>query len=91
MNHEDLQQMVEKGMVTGINFDLISKPDFCEACMKAKVTRKPFPKESKTEYKTYGDKIVADVWGPSQVSSLGENNTICFSKTSSATRNVYIS
>ena len=56
VNHEDLRQMVEKGMVTGINVNLTSKPDFCEACMKAKATHKPFPKESKTEYKTCNDK-----------------------------------
>jgi hypothetical protein len=62
--------MVEKGMVTGINLDLNSKPEFCEACIKANATRKPFPKESKTEYKAYGDKVVADVWGPAAVESI---------------------
>ena len=71
VNHEDLQRMVEKGMVTGINLDLSSKPEFCETCIKAKATRKPFPKESETEYKAYGDKVVADVWGPSPVRSIG--------------------
>ena len=39
--------------------------------MRAKATHKPFPKESKTEYKTYGDKVVSDVWGPAPVKSLG--------------------
>jgi hypothetical protein len=63
--------MVEKGMVTGINLDLLSKPEFCEPCIKAKATRKSFPKESKTEYKAYGDKVVADVWGPAPVKSIG--------------------
>ena len=71
VNHEDLRQMVEKGMVTGINLDLSSKPDFCEICITAKATRKSFPKESQTEYKAYGDKVVADVWGPAPVKSIG--------------------
>jgi gag-polypeptide of LTR copia-type/GAG-pre-integrase domain len=71
INHEDLRQMVEKGMVTGINLDLMSKPEFCEACIKAKAMRKPFPKESKTEYKSYGDKVVSDLWGPAAVQSIG--------------------
>ena len=71
VNHDDLRQMVEKQMVTGINLDMTSKPDFCETCVKAKAPRKPFPKESKTEYKAYGDKVVTDVWGPAPVRSIG--------------------
>ena len=53
--------MVEKGMVTGINLDMMSKPEFCEACIKAKATHKPFPRESNTDYKSYGNKVVSDV------------------------------
>ena len=71
VNHEDLRRMVVKGMITGINLDMLSKADFCESCIKAKATRKSFPKESKSEYKTYGDKVVSDVWGPAPVKSLG--------------------
>ena len=63
--------MVEKGMVTGINLDMSSKPDFCEVCIKVKATCKPFLRESKTEYNAYGNKIVSDIWGPSHVKSLG--------------------
>ena len=71
INHDDLQRMVEKGMVTRIELDMTSKARFCEICIKAKATRKPFRKESKTEHKTYGDKVVADVWGPAPVKSIG--------------------
>ena len=45
--------------------------EFCETCIKAKATHKPFPKETKTEYKTYGDKVVSNVWGPAPVKPLG--------------------
>ena len=58
-------------MVTGINLDETLKAEFCETCVKAKATRKPFPKESKTEFKAYGNKIVSDVWGLAPVKSLG--------------------
>ena len=71
INHEDLRRMAEKGMITGINLDMSSKAEFCESCMKAKVTRKSFPKESKSNYESYGDKVVSDVWGPAPVKSLG--------------------
>ena len=71
VNHEDLCRMVEKGMVTGIELNPSSKADFCETCIKSKATRKPFPKETKTEYTAYGDKVVSDVWGPAPVKSLG--------------------
>ena len=71
VNNDDLRRMVEKGMVTGIKLDMSSKPGFCEICVKAKAARKPFPKESITEYRTYGEKVVADVWGPAPVKSIG--------------------
>ena len=63
--------MVERGMVTGIHLDTTSKADFCETCIKAKATCKSFLKESTTEYKAYGAKVVADVWGPAPVKSIG--------------------
>ena len=69
VNHEDLRWMAEKGMITGINLDMLSTAEFCESCMKAKVTRKSFPKESKSDYESYGDKVVSDVWGPAPVKS----------------------
>ena len=60
-----------KCIVTGIKLDFDSKPEFCEACIKAKASCKPFPKRSDTTYHNYGDKVVADTWGPAPVESLG--------------------
>jgi hypothetical protein len=71
INHDDLRRMVKEGMVKGVELDYNSKPEFCEACIKAKADRKPFPKESKTVYEKYGDKVVGDLWGPARVESLG--------------------
>ena len=70
INYDDLCKMVHDGLVTGIKLDLDSKPDFCEACIKAKATCKPSPKRSETTYQNYGDKVVADTWGPVLVESL---------------------
>src|SRR5271154_5921341 len=71
VNHDDLRKMVRDGMATGIKLDLDLKPEFCDACIKAKATHKSFPKKSETAYQNYGDKIVADTWGPALVESLG--------------------
>ena len=71
VNHEDLRRMVEKGMITGISLDMSSKAEFCESCIKAKAARKPFLKESKSKYFSYGEKVVSDVWGPAPIKSLG--------------------
>jgi hypothetical protein len=73
INHEFLWCMVENGMVTSINLNMSSKPEFCESCVKARVTCKPFPKESKTKYKSYSNTVVSDVWGPASVESIGGN------------------
>jgi hypothetical protein len=71
VNFKDLQKMVKQGMVTGIDLDFDSKPDFFKACVKAKMMRKPFPKWSETKYTKYGDKVISDTWGPAPVESLG--------------------
>jgi len=65
VNYDDLRHMVNKGLVTGVELDPNSKPEFCDVCVRAKVTRKPFPKHSTHDgIKAYGDKVVSDVWGP---------------------------
>jgi hypothetical protein len=71
INHNDLRKMVKAEMVTGINVNLDSKPEFCEVCVKAKAEQKPFPKKSETAYTKYREKVVSDLWGPAKVESLG--------------------
>ena len=41
-----IKYAIAKGHITSIQLDPESKPDFCEACAKAKAARQPFPKES---------------------------------------------
>ena len=46
---------ISKGYITGIELDTTSKPEFCEACAKAKSARQLFQKESKTRATKYGE------------------------------------
>ena len=46
--HAAIKHAVSKGFILGIDLDMNSKPEFCEACAKAKSTMVPFPKESLT-------------------------------------------
>ena len=61
---------VSKGYITGIELDKNLKPEFCEACVKAKSARQLFPKESKTRAAKYGKQVHWDLWGPAMVKSL---------------------
>ena len=60
-------------MITGIELDPLSKPEFCETCAKAKATRLPFPKEPHTRATQYGERVHWDLWGPASVLSIGSN------------------
>jgi len=48
ISYTAVSHAISKGFITGIALNASSKPDFCEACAKAKSTRQPFLKESKT-------------------------------------------
>ena len=74
VHHDALKQMIQKHMVKGIKVDLNHPEDFCESCLKAKASRHTSPKESKTIYTKYGEKVVADLWGPAEVESLMHNH-----------------
>ena len=65
-----IRHAVMKGFITGIDLDKSSKPKFCEACVKAKLARQPYPQESSTGAEKYGDCVHWDLWGPMSVKSL---------------------
>jgi len=65
-----LKTMVSRGMIHGVEIIQSSKSEFCDTCVKAKITHLPFPNESKTRAAKYGKQIHTDVWGPSHVKSL---------------------
>ena len=70
ISYDAIKHAVTKGFITGIELDAESKPEFCEACAKAKSAREPFPKESKTRAANYGERVHWDLWGPASVKSL---------------------
>src|SRR5258705_1212259 len=68
---ETVLQAYKKGLIEGIDLDLDSSPQFCDACTQAKATRQPFPAESTTRARAYGELIHTDLWGPAQTVSIG--------------------
>ena len=68
--HAAVKHAVDQGYITGIILDSNSKPEFCEACAKAKSTRQPYPLESLTRATKYGERVHWDLWGPASVKSL---------------------
>ncbi|KAF7372511.1 Retrovirus-related Pol polyprotein from transposon TNT 1-94 [Mycena venus] len=65
------RDIVRLGMVEGIDLDMHSKAKFCEPCVQAKATRKPFPKKSLMRATRYGEQVFSNVWGPAQVQTIG--------------------
>lgn len=65
-----IKHAITNGYITGIDLDLDLKPDFCDACAKAKSAVHPFPKESHTRATKYGERVHWDLWGPATVKSL---------------------
>ena len=62
INHDDLHTMVKNGIVEGIDLNMDSRLEFCDVCVKAKATQKPFLKKSMSDrVKAYGDKVSADI------------------------------
>jgi transposase InsO family protein len=67
------KEMIDGKMVEGI--ELIESPiEFCEACVKGKITQTPVERERRSELcKNQGEKVHTDVWGPSEVQTIGGN------------------
>ena len=71
-----IKHAVLKGLIEGIDLDLNSKLDFCEACTKVKLATQPFPKESETQAEKFGKRVHWDLWGPASVKSLNGNHYV---------------
>ena len=71
---DTIRSLVRTNAVTGLHLidPTPTSPLVCDSCDYAKTTRKPIRKESPTPLATsFGDEVHSDVWGPSQLSSLG--------------------
>ena len=67
--HDAIKYAIAKGLILGIELDLTSKPEFCDACTKAKASRQLFPKISNTQAEQYGERVFWDLWGPATIHS----------------------
>ena len=70
MAYSAVKYAITSGKITGIELNLDSKPEFCDACAKAKSAKQPFPKELKTCATNYGECVHWDIWGPAAMKSL---------------------
>lgn len=68
-----IRELISNGFISGV--ELVSSPEqelHCEACVRAKSTRKPVPREREGERATeFGEEVHSDVWGPSRIATLG--------------------
>ena len=52
-----IKHAISQGFIAGIELDPESKPDFCDACAKAKLAHQPFPKESGSRVEKFGEQV----------------------------------
>jgi GAG-pre-integrase domain len=69
-----IKHAVSKGFINGITINPDSKPNLCGECAKAKSAQQPFPQESNTRAKKYGEQVHWNLWGPASVKSLSGNS-----------------
>jgi hypothetical protein len=66
-----LERLVREDLVEGLTVDNDSPPlSQCEACVKAKMTTKPYPQEAQNRREDPGELTHSDIWGPARVESL---------------------
>jgi gag-polypeptide of LTR copia-type/GAG-pre-integrase domain len=72
--HSAVKHAIANNLITGIDLNLNSKPDFCEACAKAKSARQPFPKESDTRAEIFGERVH---WNGTSISKKPKWKPLC--------------
>ena len=71
--YSGLQRLNREHLVDGMTIDEHSPMPQCEACIKAKQTRDPFPSTSENRSELAGELIHSDVWGPTEFKSVGRS------------------
>jgi hypothetical protein len=82
--HTVVKHAVCNGLVTGIKIDYTSMLEFCDSCAKAKSNTHPFPQESNTHAKEYGERVHWDLWGPAAVQAI-DGSSYCAARVDDAT------
>lgn len=70
LNCKEMNIMVQKELVTGIDSDLKLDSSLCETCAAGKITRLPFPKQSQRASSLL-EIVHTDLCGPMRTTSLG--------------------
>jgi transposase InsO family protein len=72
VGHKYIRQLLQKGLVTGVELDESSKPTFCESCKWGKKHHKPIQRErQESKAQAVSDEIHADIWGKAPVKTMG--------------------
>jgi hypothetical protein len=76
VSHDRARMLVAKGLVEGVEFDLVSKLSVFESCEWAKRERKPITRVHKGQRTTeVGGEIHSNLWGPAPVETI--NRKLC--------------
>ncbi|KAI0323244.1 hypothetical protein GY45DRAFT_1207678, partial [Cubamyces sp. BRFM 1775] len=67
-----IRELVSKGFIMGIRLIKSADRKPCEACIRAKLTRKPVPAVRQGQRATeFAEEIHSDLWGPAHTATLG--------------------
>lgn len=66
-----VKHMHKSGVVTGMEVDERSTPSQCTACIQGKAHIAPFPQQASEQDLKPAELIVADVWGPANITGTG--------------------
>ena len=76
-NPSAIKQLEEKGLASGILIKDCGIREICECCVKGKMVRTPFPKQSQTKTNAFLDLVHTDLCGPMQtVTPSGKRYTL---------------
>ena len=75
---EGLKNLLHKDLVDGFNVDKQSPEFECNACIQAKHSRAPFPKEAESRAERPGELTHTDVWGPACIEGRYRRSKILY-------------
>jgi hypothetical protein len=64
-----LQKLLAKDLVDGLDIDIDSAIEDCEACKESKQSHAPFPQSTESRSSHPGELTHTDVWGPASTTS----------------------
>ncbi|KAG9094791.1 hypothetical protein FRC06_010482 [Ceratobasidium sp. 370] len=90
LSPQTIQKMAREGSVDGLDLTDTNTDFDCEACVQGKMSAKPIPKVSTSDYTKVGQLVVTDVFGPTHTQSLqGCSYYVSFTNVASHYKKVY--